>query len=152
MNQSLEHDHLVDGTAPLAEQIAAVCWRKNRGKVEILLITSRDTGRWVIPKGWKMADCSDATAAKTEAWQEAGVEGDISAAPLGQFDYDKVLRPGAIKRCRVEVFGLRVKSMKDRFPERKERSRKWFTLERAARKVAEPELRELISGWNQIVT
>jgi 8-oxo-dGTP pyrophosphatase MutT (NUDIX family) len=152
MNQTLEPTHWIEGIAPLAEQIAAVCWRKNRGKIEILLITSRDTGRWIIPKGWKMADCSDAAAAQTEAWEEAGVEGDVSAAPLGQFDYDKVLRPGSIKRCRVEVFGLRVKCLKDRFPERKVRSRKWFTLERAARKVAEPELRDLISGWSKIVS
>ncbi len=151
MNQSPEVNHWKDAAAPCAEQIGAVCWRKNRGRVEVLLITSRDTGRWIIPKGWKMADRNDAVAAQTEAWEEAGAEGEVSAASLGQFEYDKVLRPGSVKRCRVEVYGLRVKCLKDRFPERKERSRKWFALDRAAKKVAEPELRDLISSWNSII-
>ena len=59
-------------------QIGAICWRMHRAKVEVLLITSRDTGRWVIPKGWPMQGLSDAEAASIEAWEEAGVRGDIT--------------------------------------------------------------------------
>ena len=61
-----------------AQQIAALPFRKRRGKVEVLLITSRETKRWVIPKGWPMAGLKDFTSAKREALEEAGVTGQIS--------------------------------------------------------------------------
>lgn len=127
-------------------QYGAVCWRMHRGKVEVLLITSRDTGRWVIPKGWPMSAKSAYEAAATEAWEEAGVRGDIATASLGQFGYDKVLSPKKSVTCSVEVFALRVAELQDKFPERKQRRRKWFAVEKAARKVDEPELRSLLKA------
>lgn len=127
-------------------QYGALCWRMHRGKVEVLLITSRDTGRWVIPKGWPIDGLSPASAAAREAWEEAGVQGDVLEDGLGAFGYDKALSPNKSIPCSVHVFGLRVARLKDNFPERKERRRKWFALEKAARKVAEPELRALLLG------
>ncbi len=126
-----------------ASQLGAVCWRMHRGRVEVLLITSRDTGRWVIPKGWPMTDRSHAEAAAQEAWEEAGVQGEIAALPIGAFRYAKVLSAKKALDCEVTVFGLRVKGLKDQFPERKQRRRKWFAAPKAARKVQEPGLREL---------
>ncbi len=126
-------------------QYGALCWRMNRGKVEVLLITSRDTGRWVIPKGWPIDGMTPSDAAAREAWEEAGVEGEISEAGFGQFRYDKVMKPKPAVLCSVEVFALRVARLKDKFPERNERRRKWFHAEKAARKVQEPELRHLLS-------
>lgn len=125
-------------------QYGALCWRLHRGKVQVLLITSRDTGRWVIPKGWPMKGMTPAQAAAREAWEEAGVQGVTEPAQLGSFAYDKLMAPKPPVACAVEVFPLRVKALKDRFPERKERRRKWFAAEKAARKVAEPGLRSLI--------
>lgn len=125
-------------------QYGALCWRMHRGKVEVLLITSRDTGRWMIPKGWPIAGLAPAETAAREAWEEAGVEGDIADDGLGVFDYDKTLGPKGSVPCSVEVFGLRVAELKGKFPEHKERRRKWFDFEKAARKVAEPELRALL--------
>ncbi len=125
-------------------QYGAVCWRMHRGKVEVLLITSRDTGRWVIPKGWPISGLSPAGTAAREAWEEAGVEGDILAEELGAFGYEKALGPSQSVPCSVQVFGLRVAELKAKFPEKKERRRKWFGCEKAARKVAEPELRQLL--------
>ncbi len=130
---------------PCTLQYGAICWRMHRSKVEVLLITSRDTGRWVIPKGWPIAGLSPAGSAAREAWEEAGVEGVISETGLGQFRYDKLLTPRAALPCQVEVFALRVARLKDKFPERKERRRKWFGAELAARKVDEPELRQLLA-------
>lgn len=126
-------------------QYGAICWRMNRGKVEVLLITSRDTGRWVIPKGWPIDGMTPSDAAAREAWEEAGVEGEIAEAGLGQFRYDKLMKPKLALLCSVEVFALRVAKLKDKFPERNERRRKWFQAEKAARKVQEPELRQLLS-------
>ena len=125
-------------------QCGALCWRMHRGKVEVLLITSRDTGRWVIPKGWPMLDRCPASTAQQEAWEEAGVKGNVAPDSVGAFAYHKVLKPGQTVPCRVDVFSLRVGELKRKYPEDKMRSRKWFNHTKAARKVAEPELRGLL--------
>ncbi len=125
-------------------QIAALCWRMHRDRVEVLLITSRDTGRWVLPKGWPVEGRDGPGSATQEAWEEAGVTGVVNPAVIGLFGYDKVMAAQAALPCMVSVFALRVAGLARRFPERKERRRKWFTAERAARKVVEPELRNLI--------
>lgn len=129
-----------------AVQSGALCWRMHRGRVEVLLITSRDTGRWVIPKGWEVAGLTPAQSAAREAWEEAGVKGEIDDTGLGLFRYDKVLPVPPVLSCQVQVFALRVRTLSDRFPERKQRRRKWFDAQKAARKVNEPELRGLLKA------
>ena len=81
-----------DAACAVAAQSAALCWRMHKGRVQVLLITSRDTGRWVIPKGWPMTGLSSAAAAAREAWEEAGVEGKVQETVLGTFVYDKLSR------------------------------------------------------------
>jgi 8-oxo-dGTP pyrophosphatase MutT (NUDIX family) len=125
-------------------QVAALCWRMHRDRVEVLLISSRDTGRWVLPKGWPMEGRDAPGAAAAEAWEEAGVTGVVNPNVIGLFGYDKVIGPKVALPCMVSVFALRVAALARRFPERKERRRKWFAAEAAARKVAEPELRNLL--------
>lgn len=127
-------------------QQGALCWRMNRGRLEVLLITSRDTGRWVIPKGWPMEGLGSAEAAACEAWEEAGVEGHILPLPVGFYSYDKASN-GKTLPCMVSVFPLRVSRLADKFPERSQRRRKWFTAEKASRKVAEAELRDLLARF-----
>ena len=134
----------VDATRICATQLGAMCWRMHQGRLQILLITSRDTGRWVIPKGWPMAGKTLPEAAAVEAWQEAGVEGLVQPAVLGRFYYDKVMAPKPSIACIVSVFGLRVARLKRRFPERKQRQRKWFSLEKAQLLVAEAGLSALL--------
>lgn len=125
-------------------QVGALCWRLRRGRVFVLLVTSRDTGRWIIPKGWQVAGLSLSEAAEREAWEEAGVTGRIDDTPLGSFEYDKAISPDVTVPCRVSVHALRVAEMAHRFPERKERRRKWFSAGKAAGKVSEPDLRALL--------
>lgn len=131
-------------TATPAGQVAALCWRMHKGQPQVLLVTSRDTRRWVLPKGWPMPGRGPEAAAAIEAWEEAGVEGKVSPTAIGQYCYDKVLRNLDTLSCAVEVFPLRVQSLKANFPERKERRRKWFSASDAARLVAEAELRALL--------
>jgi 8-oxo-dGTP pyrophosphatase MutT (NUDIX family) len=126
-----------------ARQVAALCWRRRKGVVEILLITSRETRRWVTPKGWPMDKLKDWTAAKREAFEEAGVEGRMATKPLGTFTYDKV-QDGEAVGVIVTVYGLEVLRELKSWPERKERKRQWFAADEAARRVAEPGLRLLI--------
>ncbi|MEO5613418.1 MAG: NUDIX hydrolase [Cypionkella sp.] len=145
MNQTLAIPPLDEAT-PCPLQYGAICWRMHRGKVEVLLITSRDTGRWVIPKGWPMDNRSPAGAAQQEAWEEAGVRGEIAETAIGLFNYVKLLTPKRSCECAVAVFALRVSELVDNFPERKERRRKWFAAEKAARRVNEPQLRRVLLG------
>lgn len=133
----------------VATQVAALCWRIEAGTTEVLLITSRDTGRWVIPKGWPIQGLSDAEAAAREAWEEAGVEGRVADEPLGRYVYDKVLESAATRRCAVAVYPLEVERLKARFPEAEERRRRWFAAGEAAKLVAEPQLRTLLAEIGQ---
>ena len=146
-NRKMKRDRLVQfmngGVGP-GSQSAALCWRMHRGRVEVLLVTSRDTGRWLLPKGWPIDGLSPAGSAGVEAWEEAGVVGSVREEPVGFFGYDKVLSAEESLPCIVSVHPLRVERLARRFPERKQRSRKWFSAAKAARKVAEPELRDML--------
>ena len=128
-------------------QVAALCWRRTGKGLRILLITSRDTGRWVIPKGWPMRNRTDAEAAAREAWEEAGLRGELSGRSLGIYIYLKTLATGARTPCVVRVFPLQVREMVRKYPEFGQRRIKWFDLDKAARKVAEPELAALIRAF-----
>lgn len=134
----------VVGAPAASPQVAALCWRLHKGQVQVLLVTSRETGRWVLPKGWPMQGLTAEAAAAREAWEEAGVHGKISAIPIGSYCYDKILRDTRPLGCAVAVYPLRVHSLKPRFPERKQRRRKWFSAEIASHHVAEPDLAELL--------
>jgi 8-oxo-dGTP pyrophosphatase MutT (NUDIX family) len=127
------------------QQVAALPWRRNRrGDIDILLITSRETKRWVIPKGWPMEGLKDFTAAKREAFEEAGIDGHVTREPLGHYTYLKRRKSGEAPEVRVTVYALEVKALLDRWPEKGERKRKWFSIADAAKAVHEPELSALI--------
>ena len=131
-----------------ARQYAALPWRRRGdGSVQVLLITSRETRRWVIPKGWPMHDLSPGEAAAQEAYEEAGVVGDASAAPLGAYVDDKRLRDGEVRSVEVQVFPLEVFVEKLAFPERGQRDKRWFDLVAAAELVDEPGLQALIDAF-----
>ena len=140
-----------ESAAP-AGQIAALCWRLRKGRPQILLVTSRDTGRWVLPKGWPIHGLTPEAAAAREAWEEAGAEGKISAAALGTYDYDKVLPDLKMLPCHVTVFAMRIQTVRAAFPESKERRRKWFSAGRAAHLVAEADLRALLLRVSEVPT
>lgn len=133
------------GSAKL--QYGALCWREGSDGVEVLLITSRDTGRWVIPKGWPMPGLAPEAAAAQEAWEEAGVNGQINPCCIGRFGYQKGLSVNTSIPCAVAVFGLRVNSLAPSFPEVKARQRRWFPLAEAAGLVAEPGLSQIIADF-----
>ncbi|WP_050786788.1 NUDIX hydrolase [Rhodobacter ferrooxidans] len=142
-------------TAPEAvpqAQVGALCWRRIGKRLEVLLITSRDTGRWVIPKGWPIAGLTAADSAAREAFEEAGVEGKALGDCIGRYGYLKMLAPQDGLACEVAVYPLQVKALRDRFPESQQRRRKWFTPRKAARKVAEPDLQGLLDGLEQLLS
>lgn len=128
-------------------QYAALPFRLNRGTLEVLLITSRDTGRWVIPKGWPMDGKAPHEAAAQEAFEEAGVLGEVLGVAVGTYPYDKRLKKGALHPCTVEVFPLKVTEHKRVWPEKAQRRRSWFAAADAADRVDEPELADLIRAF-----
>lgn len=132
-------------------QASALVWRKigKKKKIEVLLITSRDTGRWVLPKGWIEDGEDGAEAARREAWEEAGVEGPIQDDPLGQYSYEKVEDGDeAPLACLVAVYALAIERQAKDWPERDERERKWVAPAKAAKLVDEPELQELLETFD----
>lgn len=126
-------------------QVAALPIRRNAdtGRLEVLLVTTLDTGRWVIPKGWPWP-VADHDAAAGEAREEAGVEGEARPASVGSFRYDKRHKDGTATTVTVAVFLLEVTSELARWPERKQRRRVWLEPAEAARRVQEPELKAII--------
>ncbi len=132
--------------ADVSQQYAALPWRRAQG-FEILLITSRETRRWVIPKGWPMPGHSAAESAAQEAYEEAGIRGQMSAQAIGQYGYRKRLRRGARKRFRVDVFAMEVTEVLDLWPEAHERARQWLSPEETLALVEEPELAALIRAF-----
>jgi 8-oxo-dGTP pyrophosphatase MutT (NUDIX family) len=129
-------------------QFGALCWRLEGTRPLVMLITSRDTGRWIIPKGWPIDGLTPEAAALREAWEEAGVEGEAAPVCLGLYPYEKLLGPDRKVPCIVAVYPVRVARLRNRFPERKERRREWFTPARAAERVEEDALRRLIAGFS----
>ena len=126
-----------------SQQYAALPWRRAQG-LEILLITSRETRRWVIPKGWPIPEKSAAESAAQEAYEEAGIRGQMAAQALGHYTYSKRQRGGAKKRFRVDVFAMEVTEVLDMWPEAHERARQWLSPQEAAARVDEPALAALI--------
>lgn len=130
-----------------AAQIAALPLRRDgSGTFWVLMVTSRETGRWVLPKGWRIDGRKPWEVAEIEALQEAGAVGRIGRTALGHYDYDKRLADGSIVRCRVEVFPMLVDSLRRNWKERHERRRRWFKLRKAARRVDEPDLAALLQS------
>ena len=80
------------------QQVAAICYRTNEAGKEVLLITSRDTGRWIVPKGWPINHKTPSESAAQEAWEEAGVVGRADSRPLGLFSYTKIGRASCRER------------------------------------------------------
>jgi 8-oxo-dGTP pyrophosphatase MutT (NUDIX family) len=129
-------------------QVAALPWRPRAlGGLELLLITSRETRRWVIPKGWTMKGKSPHAAAALEALEEAGIEGDIGREAVGGYVYGKRLATGEVRPVEVRVFPMQVLAEHDRWPEQAERQRRWFTPHEAIARLDEHDLRMLIGNF-----
>lgn len=128
-------------------QVAALPWRRRAdGEMEVLLVTTRGTGQWMVPKGWPMLGKTWPEAAAQEAWEEAGVRGRPGTVEIGRFRHDK---SGLLQQslpCTVAVFPLAVDEELDRWPERAERVRRWFALPEARKAVRSADLAAIIAA------
>jgi 8-oxo-dGTP pyrophosphatase MutT (NUDIX family) len=126
-------------------QYAALPYRLNgHAQPEVMLVTSRETRRWIIPKGWPHKGKAPHHSAAREAFEEAGVVGAVSKDSIGSFSYQKRLRTGVVVDCEVRVFALEVKRQRKAWPEQREREVRWLSARAAARTVQEPMLSAII--------
>lgn len=129
---------------PKRLQVAALCHRKKRGRREFLLVTSRDTKRWIIPKGWPIRGLDSHETALQEAWEEAGVKsGNANRRPEGKYLYQKRQETGWSFPVEALVYSVSVTELSEDYPEASDRTRKWVSAKAAAKMVDEPELKRL---------
>ncbi|KPF69189.1 hypothetical protein IP69_10865 [Bosea sp. AAP35] len=121
-------------------QVAAMPIRyRSSGAMEVLLVTSRTTQRWIVPKGWPIKGLTPAEAAAREAYEEAGVVGQITSEPIGRYTYWKRMSDHFVL-CEATLFRLDVERQFETWPEQGQRESRWFSLDDAANLVDEPEL------------
>ncbi|WP_236638474.1 NUDIX hydrolase [Mangrovicoccus ximenensis] len=123
-------------------QFGALCYRRSKGRVQILLITSRGKGRWIIPKGWPISGRTPAAAAGIEAYEEAGVEGKAHPLCIGIYGSRKAGMP-----CVVALYAVEVSDLRRRYPEAGERKRRWVTPKEAAKLVEDEGLAQILARF-----
>lgn len=135
------------GKRDVRTQFCALPYRIKNGKVQILLITSRGTGRWILPKGWPMHASTPAQAAATEAYEEAGVKGTPIDHVLGFYSYVK-RHEGHRLPVVAAVFAVEVEKLAKNWPEKEQRKRKWVSQKKAAQILSDRELRAIVRHFD----
>ncbi|MCB1476004.1 MAG: NUDIX hydrolase [Rhodobiaceae bacterium] len=125
-------------------QIAALCHKRTKSGLRVLIITSRGSERWILPKGWPMSDRKPHETAATEAYEEAGIKGEIDATPYASYPARKGVTEHLSVPTRVVVYLLDVRDEAKKFPEAGERKKRWLAPEKAAAVVDEEGLRDVL--------
>ncbi|EJF88864.1 NUDIX hydrolase [Bartonella tamiae] len=140
---------IVDGDRFL--QVGGLVYRINENNVEYLTITSRGTGRWIIPKGWPIPGMTLPQAALREAYEEAGIRGIVKKSSLGSYHYTKLdLPPGENGNFKVYVYAIYYSHQEKKWPERGQRIFEWVSPQVAAKRVAEPQLKDILLKYNPL--
>lgn len=129
-------------------QFAALCYKVVKDKVKVLLITSRDAGRWIVPKGWPMDGKTPAECALIESWEEAGVKGTTDGRCIGIFSYAKDKGTKYELPVVAMVFAIEVTGTADDYPEASERERVWVSRKKASKMVCDPELARILRDFD----
>lgn len=138
-------------SAALPRQVAALAYRLRDGATEVLLVTARDTRRWMTPTGWPVKDLAPHESAARQAYQAAGVTGRACAAPMGFFIYEKRLRSGMTLACRVVVYPVAVEQQQADWPEKRQRETRWAAPADAARLVCNLDLQKILQSARRLV-
>lgn len=129
-------------------QFGALCYRIVKDKPQILMITSRNSKRWIIPKGWPMHGKTPIECALAEAWEEAGVKGRAHDQCLGLFSYRKEMDKISDLPCVALVYPIKVKTLANDYPEAGQRKRRWMSRKKAAAQVNEPDLSQILRHFD----
>lgn len=115
-----------------------------QGFVEVMLVTARRSGRWIIPKGWLEPGLAPYEVAAKEAEEEAGLIGEVDRQPFGSFIYDKRLPSGMVVPCHVMVHLLPAPGQLAQWREQDQRRCLWLGSREAARLICNLTLRRLV--------
>jgi 8-oxo-dGTP pyrophosphatase MutT (NUDIX family) len=128
-------------------QVAALPWRRDaNGALLVMLITSRTNGKWMLPKGWPMSGLTDAEAARREALEEAGIEGEVTPVSIGSYRYIKLFNDGTSLPGEAYIYALAVSRERGDWKEKGQRRRQWVAAEQAASMVHEPDLSRFLAA------
>lgn len=131
-------------------QCAALAYRFEGDKPKVLMITSRKSGRWVLPKGHIEEGQTPREAVLVEAFEEAGLKGHVAETKIGSYSYQKSDRPD-VAGFKVAVYPMEVSDIADDWPEKAQRQRVWMDFDTAANSVAEPALKTLLSDFGTML-
>lgn len=129
---------------PPRRQVAALCYREHNGELEVMLITSRGRGRWILPKGWTDLENASHETAALEAFEEAGIIGSTRSKPFARFRSEKLLDTGLTLPTNVDVFLLKVDKQRSDFPESGQRKLAWLPIKKAIKRTDEPGVRKVL--------
>lgn len=135
------------GKTDVRAQLAALCYRYKGDKLQICLVTTRGSGRWILPRGWPTHKQTPSDGAAIEAFEEAGVTGTIHPNSIGAYSYDKPLGD-SVTPVMVMVYALHVTQTAKIWPEKKQRDRKWMSPKKAAANLDETGLRQIVAGFD----
>lgn len=131
------------------QQFGVLPWRESKkAGLEILLVTSRETRRWIVPKGWPIKGLRPAASAAQEAYEEAGLRGTTGTRALGTYMYDKrLVEKHTTVPCEVTVYPMQVRRQEATWPEQSERRVRWFSPDAAIAAVMEDGLKAIIRDF-----
>jgi len=120
-------------------QSGVIPYREKKGVLQVLLVTSRKKGKWIIPKGVVEPYMTARESAAQEAYEEAGVFGEVWSEPVGSFEMDKW--DGV---CSVAVYPMHVEKIYENWMESGFRKRRWMSPEKALDKCGNKEMKKMI--------
>ena len=135
------------GKTDVRAQLAALCYRYKGDKLQVCLVTTRGTGRWILPRGWPTHKYTPSQGAAIEAFEEAGVKGTCHPNSIGAYSYDKPL-DDSITPVMVVVYAIHVTEQLKDWPEKTQRKRKWMSLKKAASKIDELGARQIVAQFD----
>jgi len=135
------------GKTDVRAQFAALCYRYKDDKLQVCIVTTRKTGRWILPRGWPTHNKSAHDGAAIEAYEEAGVKGRVYPNAVGTYAYDKPIDDG-LAPVLVVVYAIHATNVAKKWPEKGERKRRWLSLKKAASKLQEPGLKHIVASFD----
>lgn len=135
------------GKTDVRAQFAALCYRMKGDKIQVCIVTTRRTGRWILPRGWPTHKQTAHDGAAIEAFEEAGVTGHVFSNAIGTYVYDKPIDDG-VAPVLVVVYAILATDVAKKWPEKKQRKRRWVSLKKAASKLDEPGLRQIVANFD----
>jgi 8-oxo-dGTP pyrophosphatase MutT (NUDIX family) len=135
------------GKTDVRAQFAALCYRFKHDKLQVCIVTTRKSERWILPRGWPTHKQTAHDGAAIEAFEEAGITGDVFPNAIGTYVYDKPIDAG-VAPVLVVVYAIHATGIAKKWPEKKQRKRRWVSLKKAAAKLDEPGLKQIVASFD----